>query len=246
MAANVEVIEPRLFESVIADEIVAVINEVLGEHPYCAISLAGGSTPGGVYRALARPPRLDDVEWKRVKLFLGDERWVPIDDTQSNFRMVRETMLSLLPEPGPKAFPVDTTLASPAESAKAYASLLKRELAADSQGAPHFHLVLLGVGSDGHTASLFPGDPLVADGALVAGACKDPSGQTDRITLGPSVLFRADKVFFIVKGEEKAEVVRRILEGSETVNEVPARLYADAHSEVTFFVDSGAAKHLSR
>lgn len=246
MSANVEVVEPRLFESVIADEIVAVIQDVLEDNPFCAISLAGGSTPGGVYRALARPPRLDDVDWARVKLFMGDERWVSLEDTQSNYRMVKETMLSLLPSPGPKTFPVDTALKTPAASAEAYAQTLKAELAADSAGIPHIHLALLGIGGDGHTASLFPGSPLVHDRALVAGATKDPSGQTDRITLGASVLMSADKVFFIVKGDEKAEVVKRILEGAESADEAPAMLYAEARGEVTFFVDSGAAKLLSK
>lgn len=240
MGVTVEIIEPKLLSGAVADEILATINEFIAESGRCTVALAGGSTPGAVYRDLARPPRVSEVDWSKVHLFLGDERWVPVDDNQSNFRMVKETLLGSLPSPGPKAYAVNTTLNSPADGAKDYAKTIAQVCGAE----PRLDLVLLGVGEDGHTASLFPGSDLIEKQDGICFASVKPEDNSPRVTLSPQILFSAKKIFFIAKGEAKAGIMKRVLEGDENPRDIPSRLYTKAAGSVVFFLDSGAGKSL--
>lgn len=242
MAPSIEVIEPVLFAGVVADEIVATIAEAVAERGSCAVALAGGSTPSAIYRCLAKPPRVSEVDWVKVKLFWGDERWVPRGDTQSNFKMTHETLLGQISGTGPKIFPVPTDEASPAAGAAAYAATIRRELG----DVPVFDLVILGIGEDGHTASIFPHSPVLQGGATVCAAVEQPEEKKPRITLTPDVLFGARRIIFIVKNDSKADIMKRVLEGPESIDEIPSKLYTRAADRTTFFLDSGAAVRLAR
>jgi 6-phosphogluconolactonase len=242
MSPVIEVFEPRLFDGAIADEILASVQERVAEKGRCTIALAGGSTPAGVYRAMSKPPRVQEVDWSTVDLLWGDDRWVPHDDDQSNYRMVNETLLSQLKGTRPAVYPVDTALQSPEMGAKAYSDTIQKLSGAPS---PKLDIVLLGIGEDGHTASLFPGSPVLHRKDSICFSVTHPTNGTQRVTMGSEALFSAWRVFFIVKGEAKAEIMRRVLEGSEPVEVLPSRLYTTATGQVTFFLDSGAAKLLS-
>ncbi len=247
MKATVEIIEPKLFAGAVADEIVASSREALNERGRCSVVLAGGSTPGSIYRALSKPPRVEDVDWGSLVLYWGDERWVPHSDNMSNFKMTQETLLSQVSGQTPVIHPVDTSLKSPEEGARAYAAAVRNGEKLGADELPVFDIVLLGVGEDGHTASIFPGSPLIgARGNSLCAAVTHPEDGKPRISMTPDALFGARKIFFIVKGDNKADIMRQILESDEPAAKYPARLFESAAERVTFFLDSGAAAKLSR
>jgi len=242
---NIEIIEEKLLAGVVADEIAASIQDAVSERGECSLALAGGRTPGSIYRSLSKPPRVGEVEWDKVKIFWGDERWVAPDDTQSNYNMVRETLLSVIPQPGPKIFPIPTSGGSAADGADKYERILKEEITDKASSVPIFDIVLLGIGEDGHTASIFPGSPVVKEKKRLVVDVTGRDGGPDRITLTPKVLFSARKIFFIARGEAKSSVVQRALEGDESPDQLPARLFVHCEQQVSWFLDSSAALKLS-
>lgn len=239
---NLEISESKDFAPVIADEIVLSIREAVEERGVCSLVLAGGATPSGIYRLLARPPRVADIPWDKVKIFWGDERFVSKDDNQSNYRMARETFLAQVPISEQSVFPVDTNLASPELAAQAYDALIRKELEASSG---KFDLVLLGMGEDGHTASLFPGaKSWDTENLSMALAAQQPESGTWRVSLSMSALKAARRVIFIVKGEGKAEALQRVLEKHDTT--LPAQHFVELGDRLTWFVDSAAGIKLKK
>ncbi len=242
--ASVERVEPGSFAAVVADEIVATILENIEDHGRCSLVLAGGSTPAAIYRLLARPPRVHDIPWENVHLFWGDERWTSAEDSQSNYRMVNETLLSHRKSPSENVHRINTSLAGPEQAAEEYESVVRKFFGLQDQETPVFDLVLLGVGADGHTASIFPGSEVLDDTASICRAVVQPETGSTRITLTPRVLFSGRRILFLVKGRDKAEVVRRIFTGSENDHQLPALLSEKAAERVTWFVCSEAAREL--
>lgn len=235
-----EVIEGPMYGGAIADEIVMIINDAIQERGKATIYLSGGTTPGIVYRALGKPPRSTDVDWTKVFMFLGDERFVPDTDLESNFRMVKETLIPGLSKSHPTIFKIDTD-STPEQSALKYeAKVLEVEGA-----SPAPDLVLLGVGEDGHTASLFPASPFLDEHTRCCVATKNSKGQS-RITITPRMICNAKNIFFLVKGEGKAEIIRRVLETDTGKKELPARIFLEAKGKVVFFLDNLAALKLSK
>jgi len=218
-----------------AQQIASQIDLALAERDRAQIALAGGETPKAAYRCLAE----EHLPWDRVDVLLGDERWVSRDDPSSNARMLGETLLAS--EPGSRAsfHPVPTDLADPEASATAYAELLKTLCAGDP---PRFDLILLGLGDDGHTASLFPGTaaPFVNDRAVTIGEGKG----LPRITLTAPVLSAARQVMFLVSGAGKQQALRRLLDPLEPAERTPARLVQPAR-EVLILADQAATEGLA-
>lgn len=236
---KVEVIEPRNFAGDVADELVSLIGEAIEERGVCRIALSGGTTPGVVYRALGHPPRVTEVAWDKVVLFWGDERYVSHEDTQSNCNMVRETMLAGLPVQ-PRVHPVPTDLPNPEDAAKQYEVTLREEFGV---GEPAFDIVLLGLGDDGHTASLFPHSPLLHEGAeRWVAVSTNPKDDTMRITMLPRVLMSGRRIMFLVSGQAKADIVHRVIKGIGSIDEYPALLFRTVADKVTWYLDSGAAR----
>lgn len=240
-SANIEIIEPRNFGGDVADELVSLIGESVAERGVCRIALSGGTTPGAVYRALGHPPRVSEVPWEKVVLFWGDERYVPHTDKQSNVHMVQETMLAGLPV-SPQVHPIPTDLPDPEDAARSYEELLKREFGGKD---PEFDLVLLGLGDDGHTASLFPHSPLVQEKSdRLAAVAVNPKDGVTRITLMPRVLRAGRRILFLVSGAAKADMTYRVCKGVGDVDDYPALLFRDLADSVTWYLDSGAARKL--
>ena len=216
-----------------AEEIASSIDQALAEHDRVQIALAGGETPKAAYRALA----LQHLPWDRVDVLLGDERWVPADDPSSNARMLRESLLAA-GQPGAQArfHPVPTDLASPEASAEAYAALLEQLCPGRP---PQLALVLLGLGDDGHTASLFPGTaaPTVRDRWTTIGEGKG----LPRVTFTAPVLSAARRVVFLVSGSGKRQALARLLDPNEDPARTPARLVEPAQ-EVLVLADQAAAQ----
>ncbi len=202
-----------------------------------AVALSGGETPRPVYEALASSPYRERFPWDIVHFFQVDERWVPADDPRSNRRMLEETLLSRAPVPRQNFHPIDTSLASPGDGARRYEELLREFFGVPSGGGPKFDAVLLGIGRDGHTASLFPGAPVLAEEAawVVEAAGGDPS--LPRVTLTLPAINAAGRVVFVARGKEKAEAVREVLSGGD----VPAARVSPGRGTVTVLADSAAA-----
>jgi 6-phosphogluconolactonase len=202
-----------------------------------AIALSGGSTPKLLYQSLAAPPLRDAMPWSRIHWFWGDERFVPPDDPASNFRMVREAMLAAVPVPPENVHPIPTVGMTPEAAAAAYERELQSFYGAASldPARPLFDAVLLGLGADGHTASLFPGTAALDERrrwAAVGGAPPEP-----RITLTFPVLESSRAVTFLVSGVEKKAALTRVLKGDPALPAARVRPVGT----LTFLIDRAAA-----
>lgn len=205
------------------------------------LALCGGSTPRNLYQLLAASTDFDFANWH---VFFGDERWVAADDPQSNLRMARETLLDHVPIPERQIHAVDTTAGSPERAAALYAMTIRRRVASVAGGIPRLDLALLGLGSDGHTASLFPGSSaLTAKASEVAVATWAPTPQAWRITMTAGVLSNARNVVFVVCGADKADALANVLEG-ESDSAPPAVRIRPTDGTLTFVVDEAAASDL--
>ena len=183
-----------------------------------AIDLSGGSTPRQLYECLAGPPYRNSFPWSRTHWFWGDERFVPHDDALSNYRMVREALLSRAPIPALNVHPIPTEGVSPEAAASAYERQLKSFYGAEclDPARPLFDVTLLGLGPDGHTASLFPGTAVLAEQnrwvAAVVGAKSEA-----RITLTYPALESSRNAAFLVEGEEKRAILNRLCRGDDSL-----------------------------
>jgi len=240
MKPKIEIIESKLFAGTVADEIAACLGEAISEKGEASLVLSGGSTPAAVYRALSTPPRVNEVDWAKLTIFWGDERWVARSDNQSNYKMAQETLISKIKGVTPKLIAPDTSIASAQKGAADYEQALRAW--AKSRGDSHvqFDLVLLGMGDDGHTASIFPNSKLPSAEALCF-AVKNPYDGSERVSLTPQALFGARRIIFIVTGENKAEMVQKVFAEEGTSQAIPARLFETAADRVTWFLDTGAS-----
>jgi 6-phosphogluconolactonase len=181
------------------------------ERGACDLVLAGGRTPRGVYRQLARPEEADLVPWQKVRWFWGDERFVPPEHEDSNYRMAREQLLEHVRPPARNVFPIPTDAADASQAAERY----ERRLRLQFPGAsfPVFDLVLLGLGADGHTASLFPGGPECDEAERWCVASRAPEGSPapDRVTLTLPALSAARCAAFLVAGGDKRGALAALL-----------------------------------
>lgn len=221
-----------------ARRIAAVLNKAVEERGVATMALAGGSTPSRLYRLLAAPPYDRAIPWSRVRLFVGDERCVPADHPDSNERMVRESLLASLPAT-PAFHPMPGGHTDPAAAAGLYAECLLREVPGDGGPAPRMDLVLLGMGDDGHTASLFPDTDVLDEERLVA-AVYVPRLDAWRLSLTLPVLNAARHVLFLVTGAAKAATLARVLVDGPRRG-MPASLVRPGSGEVEWHVDRAAA-----
>ncbi|MEZ4702288.1 MAG: 6-phosphogluconolactonase [Rhodothermales bacterium] len=211
----------------------------VAERGRCTIALAGGSTPRRLYEILATELR-DDVPWERLHLVWGDERHVPHDDPKSNFRMAREAMLDRVPLLPDHIYPTPVA-GAPDADAEAYARRIDALLAPDEG---RLDLVLLGLGDDGHTASLFPGSPALGETERSVVAAPAPVAPHQRITLTFPVLNRARAVFFLVAGADKAPALACVFGKPGGVAECPAGRVQPDGGEVIWWLDEPAAAGL--
>ena len=202
------------------------------------VSLSGGSTPKRLYERLASPAFRDRFPWDKTDWFFGDERFVPKDDHDSNFRMVDEAMLSRAPVAADRVHAFDTAQATPQAAALAYEAELKRFYGADRLDAakPLFDVTLLGLGPDGHTASLIPGQPVLEERDRWAAAVTEGRPEA-RLTLTYPVIASSRAIAFLVTGQDKAAMLAHVRSGAD---DVPAGRLRSA-AEVHWFVDTAAA-----
>jgi 6-phosphogluconolactonase len=207
-----------------------------------SVALSGGVTPRRTYELLAVPPFKDQAPWDRVHVFWGDERCVPLNDPRSNARLAKEAWLDRVPIPGNQIHPWDCAN-DPATAARQYEAQLRAFFAGQP---PILDLVLLGLGEDGHTASLFPGAPALAAGDLWAAAVYVAGAGLYRVTLTAPLINQAAMVVFLVAGGAKACVLREVLHGPRNPARLPAQLIRPQNGELRWLADLAAAASLSR
>jgi 6-phosphogluconolactonase len=220
-----------------ADEWVRIAGAAIAGSGRFAAALSGGNTPRSLYAVLAGPGFRDSISWDGVHLFWGDERAVPADHPDSNYRSAYETLLSKVPIPERNIHRIETEL-GPEKAAAAYEDLLRRFFALSGGASPRFDLILLGVGEEGHTASLFPGGGALREEKRLAVAAYVDKLKSHRITLTLPVLNHAANVFFLVSGQSKAKVVKEIL-GSHS--RLPAAEVQPANGRLLWLLDTPAA-----
>ncbi len=206
------------------------------------VALSGGNTPKILYELLATGFR-EQIPWPRICFFWGDERLVPPDHPDSNFLMARQTFLSSLVITQEQIYPVRTDLA-PDACAKDYERQLKEFFQQRDQQPPVLDLVLLGMGADGHTASLFPGSQALGEENRLAVAVRVGKPKSHRVTLTPPVINQARQVIFLVSGREKAVTLKEVLLGPFQPHKYPAQIVRPANGRATWFVDGAAASRL--
>lgn len=211
------------------------------------VALAGGSTPKALYQLLAGDEYKDKIEWRKVFFFFGDERSVLPDSDESNFRMARENLFQPLKKIGDEnLFRWQTELENAEKTAEDYEKSIRDFFKLSENEFPRFDLILLGMGADGHTASLFPYSKALHETKKIAVANPVEKLDTTRLTLTFPVINNARNVIFLVSGEEKAETLRAVLEGEFRPEELPAQSVKPEKGELFWLADRAAAKNLLR
>jgi 6-phosphogluconolactonase len=204
--------------------------------------LSGGGTPRLTYERLAHADFRDCIPWEKVHIFWGDERCVPSDDPRSNYRMSRQALLDHVPIPPDQIHPISGVL-EPVQAAKNYEASLRMFFHGRQS---QFDFVLLGLGENGHTASLFPASPVLAEKNRWVEEVYVAEQQMFRITLTPPLLNQAEAVVFLVSGAAKAAVLRDVLEGPLETSRLPAQLIRPTNGRLCWFVDREAARLVSQ
>jgi 6-phosphogluconolactonase len=220
-----------------AEAAVRTINESVQSNGSFSVALSGGNTPRTLYRLLSSRFR-DQIPWKNVHVFWGDERYVPLADPQSNYRMARETLLDAVPCPAGNVHPMPTELPDPDVAAREYEKTLRSYFSKDW---PRFDLILLGLGEEGHTASLFAGSPALNETQRWVVAVKAPAEPPLRLTLTLPALTEAANIYFLVTGSNKAQALHHVLTESPAPKIYPASGARLAQGTVIWWVDRGAA-----
>ncbi len=218
------------------ERIADCIEQAIQQNGLCNMALSGGNTPGGIFSLLASSPYRDRLDWSRLHLFWGDERMVSPEHQDSNYRLVQETLLEHIKIPHENVHRMRGEIA-PEEAAAEYAELLHDHF---KESPPCFDLMLLGLGEDGHTASLFPGTDAVEECEKNAVAVFVPKLDAWRVTLTLPVLNAARKILFLVSGISKSEMVQRIMGNKQPDKEIPASMVNPQNGEIRWMLDSDA------
>lgn len=244
MAGAIEVFaDPAALADAAARRIVDAAQAAVKARGRFTIALSGGSTPRAIHERLAAAPLRDELPWADTYVFWGDDRAVPHDDPDSNYRMAAETLLRLVPLPKANIHPMLTEGADLDAAAQHYARVIRGVVAGDP---PRFDLILLGIGPDGHTASLFPHSPALAaaDELVVATPPAPLKPQVRRITFTKTLLNAAALVLVLVTGADKAARLAEIVAGPRATERLPAQLIAPTNGELVWMVDEAAAGKL--
>jgi 6-phosphogluconolactonase len=239
--------DPEAVSRAAADDFVAQAREALGGRGRFSVALSGGATPRRLYELLAESPRRQAVDWARIDFFWGDERAVPPDHPDSNYGAAQTALLGPVGAPAERVHRIKGELPDPEQAARDYEAQLVRVFGATPDGPPPaFDLILLGMGADGHTASLFPHSQALAERRRWVLSVYVARLDATRITLTPPVLNRGREIRLLVTGRDKAETLHDALEGTREPERLPVQLIAPEAGRVIWLVDRAAASKLSR
>jgi 6-phosphogluconolactonase len=225
-----------------AQYLVRIAHESIVTRGRFTIALSGGTTPRESYSLLGNEPYRSQIDWKLVHIFWGDERCVPADNPDSNYHMADEVLLSKIPIPALQIhrMPAD----QPDRDAASQAYTVEMHRAFGTNGIPDFDLIQLGMGPEGHTASLFPHQPSLYEQRRLVMPVSVPKPPPDRLTFTPPLLNAARNILFLVTGGEKADALQAVLEGPYQPDEYPAQIVHPTNGEVVWMVDTDAAKNI--
>src|ERR1700722_10229951 len=238
-------LETRIFPNIDAlsraalEELLSDLREAIAQRGRGAIALSGGHTPEKMYALWAATEEYrNETDWNRVHLFWGDERYVPLDDPLSNYRMTREALLSHVPIPAANVHAAPTNLPTPEQVAEAYDQELRKFLGSN---APAFHVTLLGLGPEGHTASLFPDPPALAEKSRWVLPVQVAAVPPNRLTFTLPVLNASRSTYFLVAGENKRPILAALrAEPDSRPSAYPAGRIRPTNGRVLWFLDQAA------
>lgn len=217
-----------------------LINDTLKKQESFSLVLSGGETPKLLFKKLATQEMREKIDWKRVHIFWGDERVVPFTDGRNNAKIAYDILISNINIPSDNVNIMRTDI-EPNFSVDAYRKLLRGYF---HNSTKSFDLVLLGMGNDGHTLSLFPGSDIIEDHLHWVNSIYLPSQKIYRITLMPALVNRASHIAFMVEGSAKSAILQQVIEGEYKPKELPAQIIKPVNGELHWFVDEAAAKKL--
>ena len=226
----------------LADHFVQTVNTAIKDKGRCTVALPGGNSPKRLYKLLSTQNHSQQIDWDKVYFFFGDERCVPFTDPENNGNMVKKNLFDPLMIPDGNIFYINTA-GSPDEAAKKYA---QRILSYFKNDPVRFDLVLLGLGENAHTASLFPHTTVLKEKKALVRAVYIEELLSYRITMTAALINEAHAIAFLVYGVEKADAVYNVLEGKKDPENYPAQLINPEEGVVNWFLDEDAAKKLSR
>jgi len=242
LAANIRILETtEILVKTLANEISGLIIRTVGRKEDFSLVLSGGETPKALYRVLSSQYR-DIIPWGKIRFYFGDERYVPHEHPMSNFRMAKESLLDRIPKDPDNVYAVPTDYEEPRKAAAAYESTLREQFAGPW---PRFDLVLLGMGSDGHTASLFPGSEALREKEKWVTVGIAPEEPKMRLTLTLPSISNSVNIFFLVTGEGKSAALRRAVTGTSDADSCPAGAVKPADGRLIWWVDNAAAGELT-
>ena len=233
--SNTDVMNRAIF-----DHMMRILRESVEHRGRFAIALSGGRTPARLYSlwGQSHAAKSGQTPWDKVHLFWGDERYVPKDDPLSNYRMTRETLIDDVPIPAANVHAMRTELPTPEEAAKAYEEELRKFF---GDGPPAFDLQLLGLGIEGHTASIFPASPALTETNRWVMAVEAPANPPHRITVTMPVLDASRNTFFLVTGADKREIIKAIREEPDpATSKYPAARVQPANAPIWYMDDRAA------
>jgi 6-phosphogluconolactonase len=216
--------------------------QAVGDHGRFSVALSGGHTPCHTYELLTNEAFYSRIPWAQVHVFWGDERCVPSDDPRSNTRMARQALLNRVPIPSTQIHPISCAQ-RPAEAATHYEAVLRDFFGYQS---PRFDLILLGLGEDGHTASLFPNTPVLEEEERWVAEVYVAEQKMHRVTLTAPLINRAAAVAFLVAGAGKSQVLQKVLEGPSDPKRLPAQLIRPKNGQLMWLADEESASLINR
>ncbi|HYK85050.1 MAG TPA: 6-phosphogluconolactonase [Ktedonobacteraceae bacterium] len=227
-----------------AQYIVRLANEAIVSHGRFSIALSGGSTPRVLYGLLGDEPYRNQINWSQVEIFWSDERCVPPDSSDSNYQLAQEVLFSKLSISASQIHRMPADKPDRDAASLEYTQEMQRAFGTD--GIPSFDLLQLGMGPEGHTASLFPHQPSLHEQQRLVMPVNVPKPPPPRLTFTPPLLNAAKHVLFHVTGSDKADAVQAVLEGGYQPEEYPAQIVRPPHGDVTWMLDTAAAGKLHR
>ncbi len=218
-----------------------LVEETLKKQEFFTLVLSGGETPKLLYEKLATADYKNKINWKRIHIFWGDERVVPFNDDRNNAKMAFDILLNQVDVPADQIHIMRTDI-QPNFAVDEYRKLLHKFFDNSSHS---FDLVLLGMGDDGHTLSLFPGSPIIKEHVHSVNAVYNEKQQMYRITLMPLIVNKSSQIVFMASGEQKAGVLKEVLEGERNTEKLPAQSIVPVEGELHWFLDKAISSDLA-
>ena len=234
--------DKEIMSEQLASWIESLVQDTLKKQDLFTLVLSGGGTPKLLFEKLASDKYKDKIDWKRVHIFWGDERVVPFEDDRNNAKMAYDILINHINVP-PEQVHIMRTDIEPKLAAEEYQKILHHYFDNTSNS---FDLVLLGMGDDGHTLSLFPGSPIIEEHERWVNSVYNEQQKMYRITLMPAIVNKASNIAFMVEGAKKANVLQQVIEGPYIPMKLPAQIIKPVNGQLSWFLDKAAATELNQ